>query len=267
MHKLLNINRDGGYPLCAENLSILDENARMINAVLSGLKIPNNTAILFRNNVVVFNSAVNSYFSYLYMSNGHSGELMKVGNDASGLLGNTENVGISVRVVNQNVTDEHGNEYEDVYKERYADIVMPTAPSNTWRVYDFSDVIETALYEPAASLSTGSLMTYVSSNGTLHIPISNENTSIEESNITKNNRELRLKASYKMTLQSEANGILHIKCNVGSDVKAPVLCYFTCDICCATVEGWIANNEICLPISVFEPSIEYTLFFNTTIIL
>lgn len=146
MNNLLQIGRNGGYPLCAENLSIIDENARMLNAVLSKLGLPAQSAILLKNNVMIPNSEVNSLFSYLFVSNGRCGELLHVGNDPNLLLGSTNPLKVTIRTENVNVTDENNEEYSDVYQLRYADISTPADSSEQWTIYQLEDVVASALH-------------------------------------------------------------------------------------------------------------------------
>ena len=64
MDKLLNISREGGYPLCAETLQVLYDNARAVNVLLAGLNLPNNTAVILGSED--YSSRLEVYYSYLY---------------------------------------------------------------------------------------------------------------------------------------------------------------------------------------------------------
>ena len=54
MNRLNNINRNGGFPLVAENVDILNENMQILESVINGLDIPDNYVIRFRD----------SYYAY-----------------------------------------------------------------------------------------------------------------------------------------------------------------------------------------------------------
>ena len=46
MDKLLNVHREGGYPLVGENLKIIEDWPRYIEATLNGLMIPSLTCVI-----------------------------------------------------------------------------------------------------------------------------------------------------------------------------------------------------------------------------
>lgn len=145
MDKLLNIDRLGGYPMCAENVQILYDNAFMLNAVMSKLGLPAKTAIWLRNNVFVPGSAVNHGFNYLFVSNGQCGELLKVGNGENNLL-NYAKVRLTVSSVLQDVTDEHNETYTSVYQIRTVDVDPPVGliDIDAYSILQLDEVIESA---------------------------------------------------------------------------------------------------------------------------
>ena len=299
MHRLLNIERNGGYPLCSENLSIIDENARMLELFIGNLNLPDKSAIILseRTNTAIGGSVIGTNSSiaiggvglqlmmvknYLFVFNGTDRELLPV-RVGSTLLwqGNRPAIRVQIDGVNQNVTNESNQPIADVYQQRYADLYETTDPDEAWTFYNLTEVLETGLWEPvnqeAQAIQGGSataiplslpVMRYSDSSDAISLPHYLSDSTSVECNVFKNVTKLRLKASYRFTAPSvNGQGTLYIQCRAGISTPAPVICYYTYNGGNGTITGHLSGNDIVLPMDAFTPGVEYDLYFNQEILL
>lgn len=127
----MNIGREGGFPLCAETLSVLNENSEMLNSFLQALPGMARTAILFGD--------------YLFVSDArsHTHRIIKVGSVETG---DFENCKLVISTSTHSVHDSSDNEIPDVWKTETADIVAAAQGEAKWRILRFEDVFETRLW-------------------------------------------------------------------------------------------------------------------------
>lgn len=271
MHRLLDIERNEGYPMCSENLSIIDENARMLELFIGNLKLPDKSAIVLSRSTAMGGGTmlVTLIQQYLFVFNGTERELLPVRGGASLLMQSPRpTIKVTLESVNQNVTNEFNHTFEDVYQQRYADLYETTDPDEAWTFYNLTDVLETGLWEPVSPAAASSWMRYVDSNDPMHIPVPLSGSAPVDWDVSKNGTKLRLKASYRFTAPTvNGQGTLYIQCRVGISTPAPVVCCYTSANGNGTITGYLSGNDIVLPMDAFTPGVEYALYFNQEILL
>lgn len=127
MDRLLNIGRQGGFPLCAETLGVLNENSEMLNNFLQALPGMVRSAILFGD--------------YLFVSDAisHTHRIMKTGDIMTNDFGNCK---LQFHTATHGVYDNNGNEIADVWRTETADIVPAAQGDAKWRIFSFEEVFE-----------------------------------------------------------------------------------------------------------------------------
>lgn len=127
MDRLLNINRPGGFPLCAETLGILNENSEMLNKYLQALPGMVRSAILLG--------------EYLFVSDAisHTHRIMKIGDT---LTSDFENCKLQFHTATHGVYDSDGSEVADVWRTETADIVPAAQGDARWRIFTLEEVFE-----------------------------------------------------------------------------------------------------------------------------
>ena len=175
---------------------------------------------------------------------------------------------VTLESVNQNVTNEFNQTFEDVYQNRYADLEETTDPDEAWMFYSLTDVFETGLWEPVSPVAASSWMRYVDSSDPMHIPIPLSGSVPVDWNVSKNGTKLRLKVSYRFTSPPvNGRGTLCIQCRVGISTPVPVVCCYTSANDNGAITGYLSGNDIVLPMDAFTPEVEYVLNFNQEILL
>lgn len=144
MNRLNNINRNGGFPLVAENVDILNENMQILESVIKGLDIPNNYVIRFRDS------------DYAY----YQGKILKITtgnalpNSAAG-----ERREVRIFTNDNDVVDSGGITYTNAYTEEelriYSALITdPLDPHNSpVKIYDFSELIDKSLWQQCDFIS------------------------------------------------------------------------------------------------------------------
>lgn len=281
MHRLLNIERNEGYPLCSENLSIIDENARMLELFIGNLNLPDKSAIILSERTITSiggtligtNNPINLQMmlvqQYLFVFDGTNRELVPVKSGVNLLMQSPRPaIKVTLESVNQNVTNEFNQTFEDVYQNRYADLEETTDPDEAWTFYNLTEVLETGLWEPVPCTAATMWMSYFDSDDAISIPHYLSGGVPVDWNVFKNVTKLRLKASYRFTAPSvNGQGTLYIQCRAGISTPAPVICYYTHNGGNGTITGHLLGNDIVLPMDAFTPGVEYDLYFNQEILL
>ena len=284
MHRLLNIERNEGYPLCSENLSIIDENARMLELFIGNLNLPDQSAIILSERIATTLGVIGTNSSipivggsfqammwkqYLFVFDGTNRELVPVRSGVNLLMQSPRPaIKVEVMTVDQDVTDELGQPIDDVYQNRYADLEETTDPDEAWTFYNLTEVLETGLWEPVPRTAAPMWMSYFDSDDAISIPHYLSGGVPVDWNVFKNVTKLRLKASYRFTAPSvNGQGTLYIQCRAGISTPAPVICYYTYNGGNGTITGHLSGNDIVLPMDAFTPGVEYDLYFNQEILL
>lgn len=191
MDKLLNISREGGYPLCAETLQVLYDNARAVNVLLAGLPLPNKSAVILGSEEIEASRIPAGSFAYTY--------LYVVSAGGRRLVRYTRNSGVNLSSAKVTITetlntvyDSGGNEISDVYTEERAVIESTDVAADKWKFYNLTDVLEPSLYNNLLP--------------ELITALANTTVSLDETygNILgKNYRKMRLKLKLDVNTQSE----------------------------------------------------------------
>lgn len=136
MKKLLDIPRDGGYPLCAETLELLHDNVQLLETVLNGLKLPQHTIVRFPY----------GDFAYVQSCNPASGngEILKISQGES--LPNANVQGYQIISLNNDVTNVNDVVYIDVYQDRSLKLTSSGSIGINVRVYDFDELFEKGMW-------------------------------------------------------------------------------------------------------------------------
>lgn len=148
MDKLLDITREGGYPLCAETLQVLYNNARCHNALFRGMNMPDKSIVLLGPENLSESVAGNRYAIVTTIAAGYrNSRIVRYVNSAP----SSTYKKVVISEVEKSVYDSNGNEIQGVYSEETAEIVAADNESESWKFYDLKDVIELALWEDILS--------------------------------------------------------------------------------------------------------------------
>lgn len=136
MNRLLDISRQGGYPLCAETLELLHDNVQLLETVLNGLKLPQHTIVRF------------PYGDYAYVQSCNpasgNGEILKI-TIGTGLANNA--VGsYTITTTSQSVVDVNEQTFDDVYEEKGVELRTNVTYWQTVKVYDFDELFEKGMW-------------------------------------------------------------------------------------------------------------------------
>lgn len=141
MDKLLNISREGGFPLCAETLQVIYDNARAVNVLLTGLNLPNKSAVIL--GTEDFSTAVTGY-RYMFAVNNNKRRLVRY-TMGSGVDLSSAKVTITEEL--HDVTDSNLQTISSVYAYERAVIESTSDANEKWKFYNLKDVLEVALWE------------------------------------------------------------------------------------------------------------------------
>lgn len=190
MDKLLNISRDGGYPMCAETLQVLYDNARAVNVLLAGLNLPNNTAVLL--GAENFATAATGY-RYMYAVNNYNRRLIRY-TRASGV--DLSSAKVTITEVAHDVTNSNEQTISGVYSYERAVIESTNDATEKWTFYNLKDVLEPAIYKDLLP--------------ELRAQLANTIVSLDENYgniLCKNDRKLRVKLKLDVNTQSEQQAL------------------------------------------------------------
>lgn len=187
MDKLLNISREGGYPLCAETLQVLYDNARAVNVLLAGLNLPNKSAVLLgaENGAAALNG-----YRYLYAFTTGNRRLVRYRLGEGVSLTDLSSAKVVITETAFNVTDSHEQPISNVYSEERAEIVSTDVATEKWTFYNLKDVLEPAIYKDLLP--------------EFRAQLANTNVSLDENYgniLCENDRKLRVKLKLDVTVQ------------------------------------------------------------------
>lgn len=128
----MNISRNGGFPLCAESLEILANNAAMTEELLKAIPIENRTAVFFKDRKHV-----------LYCLNG----INRIAHVSGLIPTDLSNCKLTVTTTTHDVEDGDGNTYSSVYETTSVVISTATGASDRWKFVDMGDVLNTNIWE------------------------------------------------------------------------------------------------------------------------
>ncbi len=191
MDRLLNIGREGGFPICSETLSVLNENSEMLENFLQALPGMARTAIMFGN--------------YLFVSDAlsHTHRIIKV--DSVG-TGDFENCKLVFSTSTHSVHDSSDNEIPDVWKTDTADIVAAAQGEAKWRILRFEDVFELKLWHDHLQAFEAGLQGATVSSGSFVSAIA-----LYEDNVLRgNNERIQMRLSLSYTIRAQLSSILSI---------------------------------------------------------
>lgn len=121
----MDINRQGGFPLCAETLGVLDENSRMLEAMLREITLDRRHAAEFGQYMLVCDQ------------NGQK-RVVKKGVE---IATSRDQCKLVFSVVNYDVTDSENNTISDVWRTETANIVDEDDPSAQWTILSIQEVL------------------------------------------------------------------------------------------------------------------------------
>ena len=192
MDKLLDISRQGGYPLCAETLQVLYDNARAVNALLAGLKLPNKSAVIL--GAENGDTALADY-RYLYAVTMGNRRLVRYTTGAGVSMFDLSAAKVTITETDRSIFDNNGVEIANVYREERAVIENTDNANERWTFYHLKDVLELGVYTDLLPQFRAQLA-------------NNTNVSLAENYgniLCKNDRKLRVKL--KLVRQSAAHGM------------------------------------------------------------
>lgn len=188
MDKLINISRPGGYPLCAETLQVLYDNARAVNVLLAGLNLPNKSAV-----ILGAESGVTSLagYKYLYVVTTGNRRLVRYDAGAGVSMFDLTAAKVTITETAHNVYDNNGVEIAGVYSEERAVIENTDNASERWTFYHLKDVLELGVYTDLLPQ--------------LRAQLANANVSLDENYgnmLCKNDRKLRVKLKLEASVSN-----------------------------------------------------------------
>ena len=193
MDKLHQISREGGFPLCAETLQVLYDNARAVNVLLAGLDLPDNSAVILGSEI---ESHGHSAYNYLYAVSSGNRRLVRY-TMGSGVDLNNAKVNITethYNVTGSNNTTTIGN----VYTLERATIVSTSLNERGWNFYRLEDVLEPAIYNDLLP--------------NLRTQLANTDITLGEDYgniLCKNAKKLRVKLKLAANIPSGSNQVLN----------------------------------------------------------
>ena len=120
----MNINRPEGFPLCAETLSVLNENSMMLTALLAEIPLDRRQAVMFGRYLLVCDQYLRK-------------RIVEVGAINAASL---ERCNLEFHTVKHSVQDSNGNTFADVWGSETADITEVTNLRSIWRVFTFDEI-------------------------------------------------------------------------------------------------------------------------------
>lgn len=196
MNKLLNISRTDGYPMCAEVLQIIEENSRIIEHVLSGTGIPNNSAVL-----VDVNIPISRIGRWMFVHKNGQYKIVKIVNRTAPSLSMAK---VVLNEVNYGVTNSLDVTYEDVYQTQTASIETAATQAEKWTFYEFSDVFELGIYtNQLPSFEAGLPMSTITNGTAISAPVLSSGCKLQ-----CNAKHIRLKLIVDIHCRAENNSIV-----------------------------------------------------------
>jgi hypothetical protein len=193
MDKLLNISRPDSYPLCAETLQVLYDNARAVNVLLAELNLPNKSAVIL--GTESFAMSVAGY-KYLYVVTTGNRRLVRYETRADVLMSNLTSAKVTITETTHNVHDNNGVEIAGVYSEERAVIENTDNANERWTFYHLRDVLELGVYTDLLPQFRAQL--------------ANTNVSLDENYgniLCKNDRKLRVKLKLEASVSNNPTPI------------------------------------------------------------
>jgi hypothetical protein len=188
MDKLLNISRQGGYPMCAETLQVLYDNARAVNVLLAGLNLPNKSAVILGSES--FATSVAGY-KYLYVVTTGNRRLVRYDTGTGVSLSDLSSAKVTITETVHDVYDNNGVEIAGVYSDERAVIENTDNANERWTFYHLRDVLELGVYTDLLPQ--------------LRAQLANTNVSLDENYgnmLCKNDRRLRVKLKLEASVSN-----------------------------------------------------------------
>lgn len=188
MDKLVNISRQGGYPMCAETLQVLYDNARAVNVLLAGLNLPNKSAVILGTEGY---SEAHDGYRYLYVVLNYNRRLVRYDAGAGVSMFDLTAAKVTITETAHNVYDNNGVEIVDVYREERAVIENTDNANERWTFYHLKDVLELGVYTDLLPQ--------------LRTQLANTNVSLDENYgnmLCKNDRKLRVKLKLEASVSN-----------------------------------------------------------------
>lgn len=129
MERLLNINRPGGFPLCAETLGVLNDNGEMFSYWLKEIPLKDRQAVVFGNHLLVCQNLQKRW--------------VKLGTVTAA---STSQCKLVFRTATHSVTTSGGVTFNDVWFTETANIVDETSPGQQWTLLGLDQVFELKLW-------------------------------------------------------------------------------------------------------------------------
>lgn len=205
MERLLNIDRPGGFPLCAETLTVLNENSEMFAEWLKGIPLKNRQAVSFGKHLLVCQNLQKRWVELGAVSAASISQCKLVFHEA----------------VNHSVHDSNNNEITGVWVTETADIVDETTPSAQWTIFGLQDVFETKLwYDGLPSFVSFLSEASVSSGSFISTPVLYGQGNVMRSNANR----LQMRFAIEYTLRGTHSTVLSVpipaECPDGTRVEA-----------------------------------------------
>lgn len=127
---MINIDRPGGFPLCAETLGVLNSNGEMFSEWLKGIPLKNRQAVVFGNHLLVCQNLQKRW--------------VEKGTVSAASINQCKLVFQPVEDVT--LHDNEENDINGVLIREKADIVDETAPGAQWTILGLQDVFELKLW-------------------------------------------------------------------------------------------------------------------------
>lgn len=168
MERLLNIEREGGFPLCAQTLQVLNDNSEMFSQWLKAIPLKNRQAVAFGEHMLVCQNLQKRWVKRGTMTAASISQCKLV----FSTVVNPVNIGLN-------------NAIPDVWETETADIVDETSPGAQWTILGLSQVFELGLWYdnlpsleavlPSSSVSHGSIVSLPALHGQDNVLRSNSN--------------------------------------------------------------------------------------------
>lgn len=198
MDRLLNIDRPGGFPQCAETLGILDENSMMLEALLREIDLDRRRAAEFGQYMLVCDQ------------NGQKRVVKKNVETAT----SRDQCKLVFCVTNYPVHDSEGNTIPDVWKTETADIVDESDSNKQWTILSIQEVLREVWRDLTPEFIAALPGISITNNGDIE---SNPILKYDYGNVVRVNSD-RLQLKFAMRLQIKAYLMSHLSIPMPAEV-------------------------------------------------
>lgn len=235
----MNIDRQSGFPLCAEMLKVLDENSRMLEAMLREITLDRRHAAEFGQYMLVCDQ------------NGQKRVVKKGAESAT----SRDQCKLMFSITNKDVEDSNGNTFQDVWVEERANIMDENDPNEQWTILSIQEVLREVWRDLLPVFEAGLLGTGAVNGTVLSITLN------REPNVLRSSTErVKIRIGLSCTVRVTENTVLTIpfpcECPDGTRVETdiehngyhyPARAYIGSGMLHINIGRWLKDEDLFTP--------------------